>query len=211
MNDPRQLPRGLGIAPIGRVRSFAFVVAAVIIAAWVLFRQLPSATTSAEAAVDRPVPRLQQIRSVSLDGEGRRVLSSRLRDVLETRPGQQLDTARLARDRDAMEHELAGLGYLAARVEPAVITFDGAGAAYITFEIDQGKLFHLREVAVTGPGKDAAVVTLARGDDAVRARIDQARKTLAAGLARRGKPGAVELSVRTDLATAAVDVTLATR
>jgi surface antigen-like variable number repeat protein len=186
----------------------ALLTAAVIVAAWAMIRN-PQTAANAEAAVDRPVARLQEVRSISLDGQ--RLPSARLRDVLETHPGQQLDTPRLARDRDAMERELAALGYLAARVEPAVITFDVAGAAYITFEIDQGKLFHLRNVEVTGPGKDAAVVTIASGDDAIRTRIDQARQALASGLARRGKPATVELSVHTDLAAAAVDVRLATR
>jgi outer membrane protein assembly factor BamA len=191
------------------VRSLAIFMAVVIVAAWAMLRHLPNTSANAEAAVDRPIARLQEVRSIALDG--RRLLSSRLRDVLETRPGQQLDSARLERDRDAMERELAGLGYLAARVEPGVVTFDAAGAAYVTFEIDQGKLFHLRNVLVTGPGKGAAVVTLAPGDDAVRARIDHARQALADGLARRGKPASVELSVHTDLAAAAVDVVLATR
>jgi outer membrane protein assembly factor BamA len=190
------------------VRSLALFTAAVIVAAWAVIRN-PHTAANAEAAVDRPVARLQEVRSLSFDGRG--LPSARLRDVLETHPGQQLDTARLARDRDAMERELAGLGYLAARVDPAVITFDLAGAAYITFEIDQGKLFHLRNVEVTGPGKDVAVVTLVSGDDAIRTRIDQARQALASGLARRGKPVTVELSVHTDLAAAAVDVSLATR
>lgn len=184
-------------------------MAVVIVAAWAMFRRLPNTSANAEAAVDRPIARLQEVRSIALDGH--HLLSSRLREVLETHPGEQLDTARLERDRDAMERELAGLGYLAARVEPAVVTFDAAGAAYLTFEIDQGKLFHLRKVAVTGPGKDAAVVTLAAGDDAVGARIDHARQALADGLARRGKPATVDLSVHTDLAAAAVDVVLATR
>jgi len=191
------------------VRSIAVFMAVVIVAAWAASRHLPSISATAEAAVDRPVARLQEVRSIALDGH--RLQSARLRDVLETHPGQKLDAARLERDRDAMERQLAGLGYLAARVEPAVVTFDAAGAAYVTYEIDQGKLFHLRNVSVTGPGKDAAVVTLAPGDDAVRARIDHARLALAEGLARRGKPASVELSVHTDLATAAVDVVLATR
>jgi outer membrane protein assembly factor BamA len=190
------------------VRSLALLTAVVIVAAWAVIRH-PNLTANAEAAVDRPVARLAQVRSISLDGY--RLASARLREVIETRPGAQLDTDRLARDRDAMERELTELGYLAARVEPAIVTFDAAGAAYVTFEIDQGKLFHLRGVAVTGPGKDAVIVTLGAGDPAVRARIEHARQALAEGIARRGKPGTVELSVHTDLAAAAVDVVLATR
>jgi len=116
---------GLAIAPLHEVRSLAVLTAVAIVALWVMFRH-PNTAANAEAAVDRPVARLQDVRSVSLDGQ--RLPQARLRQVLETQPGQQLDTARLARDRDAMEHELAGLGYLAARVEPAVVTFDMAGA-----------------------------------------------------------------------------------
>lgn len=191
------------------MRSLVIFVAVVIVAAWATLRHLPSTSANPEAAVNRPIARPQEVRSIALDGH--RLLAARLREVLETRPGQQLDTARLVRDRDAMERALADLGYLAARVEPAVVTFDAVGAAYVTFEIDQGKLFHLRNVSVTGPGKDAEIVTIASGDDAVRARIDHARQALTDGLVRRGKPAAVELSVHTDLAAAAVDVVLATR
>lgn len=196
------------------MRSIVLVTALVIVAAWLVFRNGP-ATASVEAAVDRPVARaahvarLREVRSVSLDGH--RLLSSRLREVLETRPGTQLDPARLARDRDAMERALAELGYLAARVAPAEVTFDAAGAAYVTFEVDQGAMFHLRNVEVAGAGRDVAVVTLVSGDDAVRDRIEHARRALADALARRGRPAQVELSVHTDLAAAAVDVVLATR
>jgi len=191
------------------VRSIAVVIAVVIVAVWAMFRHGPVTTANAEAAVNRPVGRLQEVRSVSLDG--RRLLSSQLRQVIQTRPGAQLDSEGLKRDRDAMEHALADLGYLAAKVQPAVVTFDAAGAAYVTFEIDQGPMFHLRNVAVTGAGKDAMVVTLVAGDDAIRSRIDRARQELAGALARRGKPAKVELSVHTDVAAAAVDVVLATR
>jgi len=190
------------------VRALTILTAAVIMAAWAVVRH-PRTAANAEAAVDRPVARVQEVRSVSFDGY--KLASARLRAVIETRPGAQLDTDRLGRDRQAMERALADLGYLAARVEPASVTFDAAGAAYVTFEIDQGKLFHLRRVELTGSGKDSVIVTLAAGDEAVRARIERARTALADGLARRGKPAQVELSVHTDLAAAAVDVVLATR
>jgi hypothetical protein len=190
------------------VRSIALLTAALIMAAWAVFRH-PQLAANAEAAVDRPVTRLQEVRSISFDGQ--ELSAARLREVLETHPGDRLDTARLARDRVAMERSLADLGYLAARIEPAIVTFDAAGAAYVTFEVDQGPLFHLRRVEVTGPGKDAVVVTLMAGDEAVRVRIERARQALADGLARRGKPAPVELSIHTDVAAAAVDVVLATR
>jgi outer membrane protein assembly factor BamA len=190
------------------MRALAILAALVIVAAWAVIRH-PHTTANAEAAVNRPVARLQEVRSVSLDGH--RLALARLREVIETHPGEQLDTERLGRDRQAMENALADLGYLAARVEPAVVTFDAAGAAYVTFEVDQGRLFHLRDIEVTGPGKDAVVVTLAAGDEAIRGRIERARQALAGELARRGKPVQVELSVHTDLATSAVDVVLATK
>jgi Surface antigen variable number repeat len=199
---------GLAIAHAAFVRAIALLTALVILGAWAVVRH-PQTAANAEAAVDRPVGRLQEVRSVSLDGY--QLSLSRLRAVIETHPGDQLDTDRLGRDRAAMERALADLGYLAARVEPAVVTFDAVGAAYVTFEVDQGRMFHLRDVQVTGPGKDAVVVTLAPGDEAVRARIDHARQALASGLARRAKQVRVELSVHTDLAAAAVDVVLATR
>lgn len=166
----------------------------------------PGYTENSEAAVTQPIA---EVRSVSLDG--RRLPSARLRAMLETHAGAQLDTVALAHDREALAAELASMGYLAARVAPAVVTFDTAGAAYVTFDIDPGKLFHLRSVTVTGPGKDLMVITLGPGDDAVKTRIDSARQALADALARRGKPATVELSVHTDLAAAAVDVVLATR
>jgi len=189
------------------VRSLALLTAAVIVMVWVVVRH-PNIAANAEAAVDRPIARLAEVRSVSFDGH--KVASARLREVIATHPGAQLDTERLGHDRDAMERELANLGYLAARVEPAIVTFDAAGAAYVTFDVDQGRMFHLRSVTVTGPGKDAVVVTLAPGDAAIRDRIEQARQALADGLARRGRRAPVELSVHTDLAAAAVDVALAT-
>lgn len=185
------------------------MIAVVIVAVWAMFRHDPVTTANAEAAVNQPIARLQEVRSVALDG--RRVLSSQLREVIGTRPGALLDADQLPRDRDAMERALADLGYLAARVEPARVTFDAAGAAYVTFAVDQGPMFHLRNVAVTGAGKDATVVTLAAGDDALRSRIERARGELADALGRRGRPAQVELSIHTDVAAAAVDVVLATR
>ena len=191
------------------MRAIVLVTAVVIVAAWITFHRLPDPTANADAAMNRPIARLQEVRSIALDG--RNLMSSRLRAVLETRAGAQLDTPRLARDRAAMERALADLGYLAARVDPADVTFDAAGAAYVIFEVDQGRLFHLRKVEVSGPGADSVVLTIASGDEAIRGRIDGARQALSEGLGRRGKPATVELSVRTDLEAAAVDVVLATR
>jgi outer membrane protein assembly factor BamA len=191
------------------VRSIALGIAGVIVAVWAMFRHGPVTTAAAEAAVNRPVAQQQEVRSVALDGQ--RLMLARLREVLVTRPGAQLDPGRLKSDREAMERTLADLGYLAARVEPAAVSYDADGAAYVTFAIDQGPMFHLRNVEITGSGRDATVVTLATGDDAARGRIERARQELAATLARRGRPAVVELSLRTDVAASAVDVVLATR
>jgi outer membrane protein assembly factor BamA len=191
------------------VRAIILVTVVVIVAAWAMFRRLPESDSNAEAAASRPTARIQEVRSISLDGHD--LQQARLRAVLETHAGTQLDTPRLERDREAMERALADLGYLAARVDPAIVSFDPAGAAYITFEIDQGRLFHLRKVEVTGPGKASGVVTISPGDDAIRGRLDSARQSLRDSLALRGKPATVELSVRTDLGAAAVDVVLTTR
>src|SRR5439155_26758688 len=117
----------------GRVRAFVILTAVAILAAWAMLRRLPNVTANAEAAVDRPVARLQEVRSVSLDGQ--QLPEARLREVLATRPGDLLDATRLDHDREAMEQRLAELGYLAGRVEPAVVSYDRAGAAYVTFQI----------------------------------------------------------------------------
>jgi outer membrane protein assembly factor BamA len=190
------------------VRWFALLFAAVLVAGWALV-DLPRAPTAAFASVEHPTARIQEVRSISFDGN--QLPLARLRELLETHPGAALDRDRLTRDRAAMARDLAATGYLAARVAPADVTFDASGAAYIMFEIDKGPLFHLRKVEVIGPGKDAAVVTISPGDEAIQARIDQARKTFAEGLARRGKSAAVELSVQVDRPAAAVDVVLTTR
>ena len=195
------------------MRWFAIAVAVGIVVLWVAFRRLPNTEARAAAALDRPIARLQEVRSIALDGQ--RLPHARLREVLATQPGQLLDRARLERDREALEQRLAELGYLAARVDPPIISFDKAGAAYIAFEIDQGKPFHFRTVEVIGTGRDAMVVTLTPGDLAVRDRIESARDALTDALDRRAgprdRPSSVELSVHTDLAAAAVDVTFSTR
>ncbi len=187
------------------VRSLVVVLAVVALAVFALIRD-PSRPASAETP---SIARLQEVRSIGFDGTG--LPLARLREAVTTHTGDQLDPAQLDRDREALAHALAAMGYLAARVAPPAVTFDPTGAAYVMFDVETGAQFHLRSVEVTGPGKDAAVVTLSPGDLAVQGRIEQARQSLADGLARRGKPAGVELSVHTDLGAAAVDVTLATR
>ncbi len=191
------------------MRSLVIVTAIVVAVAYVAVRQLPMSEANSDVAVNKPIDKMEQVRSVSFDGY--QIPAAELREQIETRPGRQLDSAALDRDRQVIEHELFERGYLAARVSPATVTFDAAGAAYVTFEIDKGRMFRLRNVEVSGAAKDAAVVTIASGDDAIRDRIDHARDALAEALARRGKPGSVELSIHTDLAANAVDVQFATR
>lgn len=195
------------------MRTLVIASFAVIMAVCLMLRDGRIVGASAEAAVNSAaepaITQTPQVRSIALDG--RSLMSMRLREQLSTRPGDQLDRARLDRDRQAMEQALAALGYLAARISPAVVTLDPAGAAYVTFEVEHGPMFHLRNVKVRGAVAGAAVVTLAAGDDAVRDRIERARRSIAEGLARRGRSAVVDLSVRTDVAAAAVDVELTAR
>ncbi|HEY4244743.1 MAG TPA: POTRA domain-containing protein [Kofleriaceae bacterium] len=143
--------------------------------------------------------------------EGQRLPEAELRETLRTKIGDALDAAQLERDRAAMQALLAGQGYLAARVAPAELTIRPGGDAYVNFAVDPGLLFHVRRVEVTGAGRDANVVTVSAGDEALAGRFERARQALADALARRGKPARVDLTVETDTAAAVVDVKLATK
>ena len=174
----------------------------------VLGLAVAAAGCASQAAAESAITRTQEVQSVALDGEALPLAA--LRDVLSTHRGDQLDADRLVRDRSALERELEGRGYLSARVEPAVVTFAPTGGAYITFQITAGRVFKLRSVTVQGirAAKDASVVTIATGDDALASRIESARQTLADNLGRRGKPASVTVALHTDEAAAAVDVEL---
>lgn len=165
-------------------------------------------TNRAEAEATTAVT--QQIQSVALDG-GRGLPLASLRAVLATHPGDQLDANRLVTDRSALEAVLAQLGYLAARVEPATVTFSSSGGAYITFSIDAGRIYRFGAVTVKGASPKDAVVTLTTGDDALAERIERARQTLADNLARHGKPANVSVALRPDRSSATVDVELTSR
>lgn len=148
----------------------------------------------------------RSIESVAIDGQDLPLAA--LRDVLATRPGGVIDPQHLAEDRTALERVLAARGHLAAHVAPAEVAFEG-GRAFVTFSVEQGAVFKVRSVHVSGANeRDAGVVTLSAGDDAIASRIEHARRLLADHLARRGKPREVSLSVSTDVAAAAVDVEL---
>ncbi len=188
------------------MKSLLILTAAVAATAWVAGRHLPG-----KAEAQPMVSQTQEVQSVSLDG-GRGLPLASLRDVLATHRGDQLDANRLVQDRAALEGELESLGYLAARVEPAVVTFAPSGGAYITFSITAGPIYKLRSVSVKGASlKDTSVVTLGAGDDAIASRIERARQMLADNLGRRGKPANVTVTLRPDPASAAVDVDLVSK
>ena len=191
------------------MRSLLVLVAAVVAGAWIAIHHLPAKEAQADEA---PAPRIgaQTVQGIAIDG-GRKLPYAAMRAVLSTRAGEPLDAQRLEHDRGAIEDELAARGYLAAKVAPASVTFAPRGGAYVVFDVEAGRMFHLRSVVVTGPGRrDADVVTLAAGDEAIRDRLARARQSLADTFARRGGKQ-VELVLRSDAAAAAVDVELVTR
>lgn len=182
------------------------LVAAAAAGAWATVRHTASGVEAQPMAAAAEAQR--QIQSVSFDG-GRGLPLASLRDCLSTHPGEQLDAGKLVQDRAMLEQDLESKGYLAARVEPAIVTFSPAGGAYITYPISAGPVFKLRSVTVKGaPIKDASVVTLMAGDDAIASRIERARATLADALGRRGKPATVTVAMTSDVAAGAVDVVL---
>ncbi len=188
------------------MRSLLVFAALAALCGWVGVRFLP--TTEARAARPSSV-RAQEIQSVAIDG-GRGLPLAALRAKLSTRPGLMIDAAALAQDRRVIESELTARGRLAAKAEPATVTFDREGGAFVTFTVTQGPMFKLRSVRVEGAtDKDTGVVTLGPGDEASADRIERARQALGENLARRGKPGAVAVAVTPDLASGVVDVVFA--
>lgn len=189
------------------MRTLVLLSALVAAGSWAVIRHLPESEAKADAS---PGVDPRRVQGVALDG-GRGLPTAALRAVIATRPGDLLDAPQLERDRAAIEAELAARGYLAAHVAPASVTHGPRGGAYIVFDVDAGPMFHLRSVAVTGPGtRDASVVRLAAGDEAQHDRMRIARQTLADTFLRHGGK-AVDLQVTADPAAAALDVVLATR
>ncbi|HUJ59591.1 MAG TPA: POTRA domain-containing protein [Kofleriaceae bacterium] len=186
------------------VRTITLLAALSIAIGWEVVHQLPDGDAGTVAHL-RP----QEIASVALDGRG--LPSSALRSVLSTKPGDQLDRARLDHDRAALEAALVARGFLAAKVQPARVVFDGDGGAYVTFTIARGPAFRVREVAVSSALRDAGVVTIASGDPAVASHIASARDALEARLEARGQHAVVTTQLQPDLAAGAVDIVLATR
>jgi outer membrane protein assembly factor BamA len=182
------------------------VVAAV--ACWTLVHHLPEKQADAETTHSgRP----QEVQSVALDGHGNLPIAA-LREVLSTRVGEQIDNAKLAHDREALESVLVAHGYLDAKVKPAEVMFDAGSSAFVMFQISQGRLFHVRSVTVSGATlRDSGVVTMAKGDVVMAERFERARAALADRLVARGKSGAVSVKLHTDESAAAVDVELSAR
>lgn len=183
-------------------------------AGYAVVAQLPEGSAQADSwLATHKAARPQEIQSIAIDG--RNVPAIQLRDALSSHAGELVDGAKLAADRDALQAELAARGYLAAQVDPANVTYDSDGGAFVTFAVRQGALFHLRTVTVTGPAARAAgVVTIAAGEVAEAERIARARQGVADTLASRGKPQAkstVDAKLHIDDAAAMVDVELATR
>lgn len=178
------------------------------VGAWML---ATGRATASEASAHVDPTAASTVRGVAIDG-GRGTPLAALRGVLATRVGEVLDPAKLTRDRDALEAELAAQGYLSAVVGLPSVTRTSAGT-YVVFDLERGPLFHVRSVVVSGPGHhETDVVTIAAGDAAVQSRLVNARDSLALMLSRRSaKPPTVELRVQRDASAAALDVELLTR
>ena len=184
------------------MRSFVLVLTLVAGAAWGI-SELQPAADAAPALAARP----REIASISFEGRG--LPATELRGVMQSKAGADLDEAALAHDRDALEAALVAQGYLGAKVEPAQITFDASGAAFVTLAITQGALYRVRAVQLTGiPTREAGVVTIETGDIAIADRIEHARAALQARLAARGKKLAIAVELHRDDLAAKVDVEL---
>lgn len=156
--------------------------------------------------------RTQEVQSVSIDTpykprDERRIPIAELRSLLTTKPGELLDEQALAADRKAIQSALVARGYLTAHVDEAEVTFTKNGGAYVVFDVARGPMYRFRTITVTGPGaKDADVVTIATGDEALPSRIERAKQTLA-----DASRLSVEVVLHEDEKTASVDVELQTR
>jgi outer membrane protein assembly factor BamA len=159
-----------------------------------------------EATAREALAHAQEVQSISIDGRHLPMLA--LRETLATHVGDKLDGARLESDRHGLEAALVASGYLAARVDAPIVTFGDGGAAFVTFPVVQGDMFHLRSVSVSGTSpRDAGVLTIGKGDEAIADRIERARQGVAERLSTRGKH-TVTVRQAVDTATATVDVEL---
>ncbi len=188
------------------MRSLLVLIVLAAVAAGVLVHELPES----EATADTQLHRAQEIESISLDG--RRLPVMAMRQILTSRAGDLLDSAKLEHDRAALQGFLEASGFLAAHVQPASVTFASNGGAYVSFTITQGPMFHVRNVRLIGASDDDGVVTIAPGDDASAERLERARQALVSSLPLKAhKQATVTLKMHTDVAASAVDVELVAR
>jgi len=186
------------------VRPIVALFLCVAAASAVVVYELPEGEAEGRTYTARP----QEVVSVALDGHDLPVAS--LRSLLQTRTGDLLEADKLAGDRANLEAALVARGYLDAKVTPAQVSFDAAGAAFVTFAIQPGAMFHVRDVQIVGAAeRDTGVVTLSRGAVAAADRVEQARAALAARLVARGRSGTVAVKLAPDAVTSSVDVVLA--
>jgi hypothetical protein len=191
------------------VRSFVFLAAVVVAGTGLAARYLHRGEAYAEAVM-KPV-RTQEVQSVAIDTpslprQEHRIPSAELRSLLATKPGEMLDAQALVHDRKAIQDALVARGYLSATVDEAHVTFAKTGGAYVVFDVTRGPMYRLRTITVTGPGaKDADVVTIASGDEALPARIERAKQTLADATRLQ-----VEVVLHEDEKAASLDVELQT-
>ncbi len=188
------------------MRSLVLLTLVAVATTYGIVRTLPENEADAETTPGKP----GEVGSVALDGQS--LPSSALREVLATHAGEPLDDAKLDRDRAALEQVLVGRGYLDANVKPAHVVFDGYGAAFVTFPIVKGPLFHINAVTVTGAAeRDSGMLTLGKGAPATKDKIELVRAALAERLAARGKHVTVEATIAADQAAHTVDVELSAR
>lgn len=150
------------------------------------------------------------VESIAIDGH-RNLPLARLREVMQTKLGASVDSAKLATDRNAIKLALSERGYLAAEVAAPVVTFGPSGGVFVVIDVDRGPLYRIRSVTLDGPSwKDAGVVTVTAGDDALADRLARARQSAEDTLARHGKHLHVSLELVPDHTDATVDVRLIT-
>jgi outer membrane protein assembly factor BamA len=186
------------------VRSLFLLLALAFGGGYLALRHAPERDAQADAmAPAQP----QQIQSVSLDGRDLPVAA--LREALTAKPGDMIDLAALERDRLSLEDTLVARGYLAAHVAAPRVSFGPTGATFVTFPIEQGALYRIRNVTVTGASDtEAGVVTLGSGETADAARIGHARQALESRLDVRSKSAAVDVKLTPDRGAGVVDIEL---
>ena len=189
------------------------VTAVVALAAgWYVVERMPH-DGAAATAMFAPKAAPQEVRSVRIEGD--RLPLTVLESLLRTRVGDSLDSALLETDRRALRDALVARGHWAAEVAPADVLFGDAGGAHVLFRVEQGPIYKVREIEITGdvagvPAVESAL-TLARGDDVSPQRLSRNVELLTSYLSRHGKPATVSVEATTDRAATAVDVRFVAR